>query len=178
MQPGLARSPDAFRDALETLHPASFAWALSCCHRNREVAADVLQRAYEKVLSQEARWNERSSLKTWLFGVILRTAQDHRRREWFRRTRDVLFGIGNEVDNGKAPDSAMREAKEHQVLHGALVQLAPRQREVIALVFQQDLSIAEAAAVMGVTLGSASVHYDRGKKKLLELLAREGIVRT
>ncbi len=72
----------------------------------------------------------------------------------------------------------MREAKEHQVLHGALVQLAPRQREVIALVFQQDLSIAEAAAVMGVTLGSASVHYDRGKKKLLELLAREGIVRT
>src|SRR6476659_6962031 len=59
---------------LESLHPSSFAWALGCCGRNREDAEEVLQDVYLKILEGKARFEGRSTLKTWLFAVIRKTA--------------------------------------------------------------------------------------------------------
>src|ERR671926_1848785 len=69
---------------LERLHAASFGWALGCCGRDRDEAEEVLQTVYVKVLDGGATFDGRSSLKTWLFAVIRRTALAHRRTRWIR----------------------------------------------------------------------------------------------
>src|SRR5438105_911030 len=70
---------------LGALHPDSFGWALACCRRERTEAEDVLQMVYLQVLDGRARFDGRSSFKTWLFSVIRRTAAGERRRRLMRR---------------------------------------------------------------------------------------------
>jgi len=66
---------------LESLHPDSFGWALACCDRRREDAEDLLHDVYMMVLEDDARFEGRSTFKTWLFGVIRRvSARTHYHR--------------------------------------------------------------------------------------------------
>ena len=158
------------RSELAALHAASFGWALACAGRDHERASEVLQHAYWKVLDGRARFvmEGAASFKTWFFGVIRLTALEQRR---FFARRIVIDGPPPSVPaSGPLPDSAVARMQRAERLSRALAQLAPRQREVLHLVFYEDMSIAEAAAVMNVSLGSARQHYDRGKKRLEELL--------
>ncbi|HEY0782449.1 MAG TPA: sigma factor, partial [Thermoanaerobaculia bacterium] len=77
---------------LERLHAASYAWALGRCGRDREEAEDVLQESYVKLLDGRARFAGGSSFKTFLFGVIRRTAAERRRRTWVRRNLLAAWG--------------------------------------------------------------------------------------
>lgn len=151
-------------------HRSSFGWALACCDRRRDDAEDVLQDVYAKVLSGRAVFREQSTFKTWLFGVIRFTAMEHRRWRWLRR-REVLVDEPPDV-----PASApLVDRETAEALARALAQLSDRQREVLHLVFYEGLSIEEASGVMGVALGTARVHYERGKAGLLAILNREGV---
>jgi len=148
------------QDELEQLHPASFGWSLSCCRRDAVEAEEVLQDVYLKILEGKARFDGRSSLKTWLFSVIRRTAASRARK---RIVRDLLLAKWAREQVSTPPNDYSDTAT---ILLAALEQLARRQREVLELVFYHDMTIEEAAQAMNVSIGSARVHYARGKKQL------------
>ena len=154
---------------LERLHEESFGWALSCCDDEHARAEDVLQSAYLRVIVGQAVFGGRSTFRTWLFGVIRRVAWEHNRRVRTERKRTLALdhpGVRLVTDDRSAAD----EVDSSRTLRTALAQLADRQREVLHLVFYQDLSIAEAAEVMEISVGSARTHYERGKARLKALL--------
>ncbi len=157
---------------LASFHAASFGWALACCNRDGSQAADVLQQAYWKVLEGKARFEARSSLKTWFFGVIRMTAMENRRSilRFFRRGESEVDLTEAPASSSSAPDKSAIRKEASSSLAQTLPKLAARQREVLHLVFYEELTIAEAAVIMGVSIGSARQHYDRGKKKLHDLL--------
>jgi RNA polymerase sigma factor (sigma-70 family) len=156
---------------LEKHHRESYGWALSCCGRNPAEAENVLQAVYLKALQGKARYDAQASFKTWLFAVIRRTAIDERRRQWLRRLRMDRYeeSIGSTAC-AESADVAIYHSEIRALFRRALVELPRRQREVLQLVFYHDLSLAEAAEVMGVSLGSARTHYDRGKQRLRRLM--------
>jgi RNA polymerase sigma-70 factor (ECF subfamily) len=167
-QPALARSE--LEAALEALHEASYGWARSCCDGDPNEAADVLQSAYVKVLAGSAPFEGRAAFKTWLFGVIRLTAFEHRRDA--ARVRAIGW-IQDLQAVGSVPpaDADVLEAEQAEALRHALSRLPGRQRDVLHLVFYHGMSIADAAVVMDVSVGSARTHYERGKKKLRVLLS-------
>jgi RNA polymerase sigma factor (sigma-70 family) len=156
---------------IAALHPQCFAWALVCCEHRREDAEDVLQDVYVSALDNGLRFDGRSTLKTWLFGVIRHKARARRRRERLR----ALLGVRhvNRIDApipSALPDDDAIAVERRERTRGALAQLPNRQREVLLLVFYHDLTVEEAARVMDCSTGSARVHYDRGKRRLAKLL--------
>jgi RNA polymerase sigma-70 factor (ECF subfamily) len=162
--------------ALEELHGAGFAWALACCAGRREEAMEALQTTYVKVLDGRARFDGASSLKTWLFAVIRRTAAEQRRRSAIRRVLLARWaGRRAPEPPNPGPDETAEASERGGRIRRALLALSPRQRQVLDLVFFHDLTVEEAAAVMGLRVGTARVHYERGKKALLGRMEREGI---
>jgi RNA polymerase sigma factor (sigma-70 family) len=151
---------------LAQLHDESFSWALTCTRGQRAEAEEVLQMTYLAIIEGRARFGGQASLRTWLFAVIRNHAYSRWRRG--RRTLQALTRLASFAADERDETSAARyqaAQDSHRVLR-AWQALAPRQREVLDLVFYRDLSIAEAATVLGVSLGTARVHYERGKATL------------
>jgi RNA polymerase sigma-70 factor (ECF subfamily) len=172
-------NPDELSHQLAALHAEAFGWALHCCHGDAGLAEDVLQNAYVKCLQGRLRHDGTGSVKAWWLEVIRWTA----REEWRRRTRSEgrlaawlrsWFADGEEpADTHPHPARQVELDEEAKHLRGLLARLPARQAEVLHLVFYEHLSIAEAASVMRVGLGSARTHYERGKRRLRELIEPE-----
>jgi RNA polymerase sigma factor (sigma-70 family) len=160
---------------LERLHPDCWGWALACCSRDRLRAEEALQIAYLRILSGRARFDGRSQLKTWVFGVIRLTALEESRRwrQWFVRAANGKLAH-DVADPSPDADVAVDVRDRRRALIVALAGLSSRQREVLQLVFYHDLSIEAAASVMKISVGSARTHYERGKKSLRAGLAAFG----
>ena len=161
--------PTELRSRLEDVHHQAFGWALSCCDWDRASAEDVLQTTYLKVLDGRAAFGGKSSFTTWLFGVIRRTASEHRRRLRLRRVLPLTPAVENRESGCSNAATDLERSEQTAELTAALRRLPPRQQQVLHLVFYQDMTIADAAAVLQVSLGTARTHYERGKQRLREL---------
>ena len=157
---------------LERMHATSFGWALWCCNHRREEAEEVLQTTYLKVLQGTATFDGKSSLRTWFFAVVRRTAAEQHRRRWLRLQKFDRW-LAREPDRPSPPDpeAVASQSESGRALLEALARLSARQRQVLHLVFYQDLTVEEASRVLGVPLGTARTHFDRGKRRLREILA-------
>ena len=155
---------------LETHHAASWGWALHCCRHRREEAEEVLQASYLKLLEGKARFEGRANFRSFLFGVIRKTASEHRRRGLLHRNLLERWYRGSTPANTTTPEEQTRHQLESEQLRQALAGLSPRQRDLLHLVFYQELTVDQAAEVLGISVGSARQHYARGKARLRQHL--------
>lgn len=165
---------DTLHTQLEALHGESWSWALACCAGNTALAEEVLHVSYHKFLSRRARFDGRSSFKTWFFSVIRLTAADQRRWDWRRWLRWAsLAEAESYADDGADTRECIARRERCAEVRAALEKLATRQAEVLRLVFYHELTLDDAAAVMGISPGSARTHYERGKQGLRQRLDKE-----
>jgi len=157
----LDNNPHVSLSALEAIHGQVYGWALSRCDFDPVAAEDLMQQAYVEVLSGSARFDNKSSLKTFVFAVVQNLARSRFRRiaSRLRLLREHAAGIDEAVVDAEEPE-------DRGDIWPAVKALPARQRDIIELVFCRDLTIEEASAVMGVSVGTGRVHYDRAKKAL------------
>lgn len=149
------------RSQLETFlrqhHREAFLWARQCCGFDGELAKDVMQQVYLKVLEGKARLKTEEHPKTWLFSVVRFTALDELRGKgkW----------MAVEIEEDMAWESEPTETESHEDL---IRRLPKMQQEVLLMIFYHDMTLEEAAKVLQLHIGTVRTHYDRGKKKLKE----------
>jgi RNA polymerase sigma-70 factor (ECF subfamily) len=160
----LDNNPHITRSALEAIHGQVYGWALSRCDFDRATAEDLMQQAYVELLSGSARFDNKSSLKTFVFAVIQNLS-----RSRYRRLSSRLR-LAKRIE-AEAVDHVEHEpVDQRDDIWKAVHRLPVRQRDIIELVFCRDMTVEEASAVMGVSVGTGRVHYDRAKKALRDRL--------
>lgn len=165
--------PEELATRLEALHDAAFGWARACCRGDADLAREVLQVSYVKVLDGRAVYEGRSSLRTWLFGVIRRTAAEQRRRRWLPRLREHAASQGADPAPAATPADDLSARERREQTRRALMHLSRRQREILHLVFYEELTVEQAAEILDLGVGSARVHYARGKERMRRMLEPE-----
>ena len=147
---------EGFRAMYEREFPSVYRAASMLCG-DPSLAEDATQEAFARAL---ARWR-RLSRQPWVAGWVTTTALNVARRQM--RSRPALPPQPAEV-----PD---REA-ELDLLTGIRA-LPSRQQEAIALFYLVDLTVVEAAAVMGCDVGTVKTHLARARATLARVL-RDG----
>ena len=148
-----------YRDARDDL----FAY-LAGLLRDRHAAEDVTAVAFERAYSRRSRFDaSRGTMRAWLFGIARNAALDELRR----RGRQAELAT-EPADDSPAPDEEADVALRRTALRGALAQLTPRERELIALKFFAGLSNPEIADVIGVSESNAGTRLHRVMAKLRE----------
>lgn len=131
--------------------------------RDRSAAEDVTAQAFERAYRRRRTFKPgRGSRRAWLFGIARNAALDELRR---RRRRARL--VVEPEDEGLVPaHEGVEVAIRRAALRSAIAELAPRERELVALKFFAGLTNAEIADVIGTTETNAGTKLHRVIQKL------------
>jgi RNA polymerase sigma-70 factor (ECF subfamily) len=150
-----------YRDARDDV----YAYAATLL-RDRAAAEDVAAAAFERAYRRRGRYDaHKGSPRAWLFGIARNAALDELRRR--KRVAAASLPIPSaEPDPGEAAELASQK----QAVRIALGKLGARERELIALKYHAELSNAEIAEVIGVSVTNAGTLVHRAMTKLRETL--------
>jgi len=116
----------------------------------------------------------RSDARTWVF-TILHNLAINRMRQTARR--GVHVPVDDTSETAFATPPTQEDQLHHQAALTALAALPEDQRSVLLLIGVEDLSYAEAAAVLGVPLGTVMSRLSRARQRLAQLI-EEGPARS
>jgi len=145
---------------------AGVAWRYGVGHNEVE---DVVSEVFIKAYRNLHQYRPRHPFSTWLYRLAANHVIDHGRRTHRERERGDLPEQMADPSPGQ-PESF--EARERaQLLHAAMEEVAPRYREALFLVYVEGMKVHEAAATLGVPLGTVKTRLMRGRSALRKVLA-------
>jgi RNA polymerase sigma-70 factor (ECF subfamily) len=136
---------------------------------DRERAADLTAEIFLAAIDSAYRYRpRRGTPKAWLYGIArVLVANDHRRRDRERAGEERLRGSSllDEEDAARM-DARLDAAAQSRHLYEAMDRLPEAERAVLELVALDELTVAEAAAAVGVRPVTARVRLHRARRKL------------
>ena len=159
----VAGDPDAFTEIVRRHQGKLWAVALRTM-RDREEASDALQDALISAYRNAGSYRGDAAVGTWLYRVVVNACLDRMRR---RKARPAVPLPDYDLA-AKGDEHAVTEAR--LMLSEALAQLPEHQRAAIVLVDLQELSVLEAAEVLGVAEGTIKSRCSRGRAALAQIL--------
>src|SRR5258707_7703205 len=149
--------------------------------RIREDAEDVVQQSFQKGFVDLHKFEGKSFFSTWLTRIAINEALMLLRRGRGLREVSIDDLSGDEEttlrlemrDSRAGPETAFLQGERNQILYEAMDKLTPRTRTAIELRELRELSTAEAARAMGVSVGGVKARVFHGRRKLRRLLKRE-----
>jgi RNA polymerase sigma-70 factor (ECF subfamily) len=145
---------------------------------NRELAEDLFQETWIRVLERGHQYDGRHEFSTWLYTVARNLTIDH-----LRKKRPVsLDGLREDkdhapfepVDTQPMAWEVVQQREQTERIRGALTGIPAEYREAVVLRFQDGLTLEEIAAVTSAPLGTVKSRLYRGLNMLMGRLEGQG----
>lgn len=141
----------------------------------RQDLDDLVQAAAERALKALVRFEGRSSLATFTYGIVYRTLLDQQR--WYRRfQRRFSLDSREEPDELEFPRSSetdLRELQRARRLYAALDELPKEKRATLILHDLEGLDVANVATISGANERTVRSRLRDAHKKLAEILRKD-----
>lgn len=150
-------------------------------HAPRERVAELTHEVFVRAYRSLPGYRGDSPFGHWLAKVAVRTCHDFWRSEYRRRERpeselsDECRAFVEEtaaLDSSEAAEEAASRQEARELLSWALGKLSPTDRMVVTLTHIEERPMAEAAALLGMSVPNVKVRAFRARKKLREVLGR------
>lgn len=161
------RGDDEAMTALIRAHQDSlYAFMLRMTGRP-DIAEDVVQEAFVRVLKNLDRFDTKYRFSTWLFTIAKRLFVNWSQK--FRPSPDSDL-----VESWQSPPSrpetpvivAEESSTAHNLLNLALLSLGETQREIVLLFHQQQWSIADISVYLSMPEGTIKSHLHRARRRM------------
>ncbi len=140
-----------------------------------DVAEDIVQEAFVRVIKNLHRFDMRFRFSTWLFTIAKRLYVNHRQKQSVAYDSDV---VAIQPGAGSTPAQAMGEQESaddvRKLVQVALSELPEPQREIVLLYHQQEWPIAEIAVFMSMPEGTVKSHLHRARERMKRTIVERG----
>jgi RNA polymerase sigma-70 factor (ECF subfamily) len=135
-------------------------------------ADDLAQETFLVLAGQWRRFQGKSSVYTWLYGILLNLDRRERRRHGMRRRKLKVLWDNEPARDRVAPQSDLpvEVAEWKKSLWSFVARLPDGQREALVLRFSEGLRYDEIAQVMGCPLGTVKSRIFHGLAAVRRLL--------
>jgi len=143
--------------------------------RDSGLAEDLVNDVFFDVWTQAGRFEGRSSVSTWLFGIARFKALSARRR---RKDDELDDEMAEAVpDDADTPETVAQKSDKGVALRQCIGALSGEHRAVVDLVYYHDKSVEEVAVILDIPEATVKTRMFYARKKLSELLTAAGIDR-
>lgn len=159
------------RQAFETLYRRYYRRLFGFLSRfleDRGQIEEALDDVMMVVFRDAGRFEGRSRVSTWIFGIAFRLAQQARRSRLVEATHESLDG--HEKVESKAGNLGF---ELRQMIDKALMLLSPEHRLVVELTYFEDCSYQEIAEIAACPVGTVKTRMFHARKRLREILGGE-----
>ncbi len=154
-----AMDEQAFRAFYDRTAPALWAY-LSRLSGDRQMADDLLQESYYRLLRSRETFEGEAHQRNYLFRIATNLVRDSRRGRFGPWRNLPLPDLPGEPDH----------LDDRADVHRALARLKPRDRALLWLAYAQGSSHSEIAGVLGVKTGSIKLLLHRARRRMAALL--------
>jgi RNA polymerase sigma-70 factor (ECF subfamily) len=164
---GLKRQDPELLDRLIVQYQHRLLRYLMYLSGNREMAEDLFQETWMRVLTRGAQFNGNSRFDTWLFTIARNLVIDVRRRRSMASLEEMCEGSEDErpfevPSPDKTPFEHLATLEHGELVTEALLTLEPLHREVLVLRFYEEMALDEIARMTKAPLSTVKSRLYRG----------------
>ena len=175
MEECLAGNEDAWTALIDRykrlIYSVPVRWGLSPAD-----ASDIFQSVVAELLSHLAELRQPQAVAAWLLQVATHKCRRWKQQQEREQSRDESEAADAVAETGPAPDVLFHDAMREQTLRQALIRVPPRCRELIQMLFFENVPrpYPEVAASLGIAVGSVGFIRRRCLDRLRRYLLDAG----